>query len=284
MPRGKILSWRQTHRGKDPVNEALGIKFARSSDVDHPARNRFVSRGVLILSQTQFAADLFVCGRQGPRVHQGQRPQLRRRPVQPRVGGWPFGHCPPTAKDGSTVAQHRNVTGLPGPMLSYIGTLLFVLILKSSCLEPVPGPIRAWRHVPLQSFGLSDLFACRGIVAVAKNRRHLRCYPNGKADDPLTAFGLQDGSARAKVLKMLFASLGKSVPLAKLDNASLRILERRRVHARDSRVYAISPHRPTTVLRLDSSNEEGSGRARGLAEGEDLDSNSLRRRPSWGGI
>jgi hypothetical protein len=83
---------------------------------------------------------------------------------------------------------------------------------------------------------------------------------------------------------MLFASLGKSVPLAKLDNASLRILERRRVHARDSRVYAISPHRPTTVLRLDSSNEEGSGRARGLAEGEDLDSNSLRRRPSWGGI
>lgn len=50
--------------------------------------------------------------------------------------------------------------------------------------------------------------------------------PNG-ATDPLTAFGAQDGSARAKVLKAPFANLNKPVPLAKLDNASLRILERK---------------------------------------------------------
>jgi hypothetical protein len=53
------------HRGEDPVNEALGIKLARSSNVDHFARHRFVSRGILIFGQLQFAADLFVCGRHG---------------------------------------------------------------------------------------------------------------------------------------------------------------------------------------------------------------------------
>ena len=51
--------------------------------------------------------------------------------------------------------------------------------------------------------------------------------PNGKADDPLTAFGLQPTSERAKVLKVLVANLNKPVPLAKLDNVSLRILERK---------------------------------------------------------
>lgn len=51
--------------------------------------------------------------------------------------------------------------------------------------------------------------------------------PNGKADDPLTAFGLQPDSERAKVLKALAASIGKPVAVAKLDAASLRILERK---------------------------------------------------------
>ena len=61
----------------------------------------------------------------------------------------------------------------------------------------------------------------------AKTKVKVTAKPNGRAGDPLATFGLQPDSERAKVLKVLAASLGKPVPLAKLDAASLRILERK---------------------------------------------------------